>query len=131
LTLEQACLLTTDKQALFADLMGLTKPEYIEWHESQGPVYCSARTKRGKQCRNTIVGATWLQPDEWTTQRTAGGYCAAHGKNMGKAASALAGERYECKTSGPNGTLLQMDGPEEVRRQILVEKKSNLRPTAF
>jgi hypothetical protein len=34
LTLEQAYLLTTDKQALFADLMGLTKPEYIEWHES-------------------------------------------------------------------------------------------------
>lgn len=79
LTLEQAYLLTTDKQALFADLMGLSEPEYIEWHESQGSVYCSGRTKQGKQCRNTIVGATWLQPDEWKTQRTAGGYCAAHG----------------------------------------------------
>ncbi|MBN3785516.1 MULTISPECIES: hypothetical protein [Burkholderia] len=79
LTPEQAFLLTTDKQALFADVMGLTKPEYIEWHESQGSVYCSARTKQGKQCRNTIVGATWLQPDEWKAQRAVGGYCAAHG----------------------------------------------------
>jgi hypothetical protein len=79
LTPEQTYLLTTDKQALFADVMGLSKPEYIEWYESQGSVYCSASTKQGKQCRNTIVGATLLEPKEWLAQRTAGGYCAAHG----------------------------------------------------
>ncbi|WP_186020404.1 hypothetical protein [Burkholderia gladioli] len=79
LTAEQAYLLTMDKQAVFADLMGLTKPEYIEWHQSQGSVYCSARTKQGKQCRNTIVGATWLEPNKWKAQCAAGGYCATHG----------------------------------------------------
>lgn len=79
LTPEQAYQFTTDKEALFADLAGLTKPEYIEWHESQGSVYCSARTKQGKQCRNSIVGATSLEPVEWKAQRAAGGYCTAHG----------------------------------------------------
>jgi hypothetical protein len=79
LTPEQAHRLTTDKQALFAELMGLSVPEYIEWLQSQGSVYCSARTKRGKQCRNFIVGATWLEPEKWKAQRAEGGYCAAHG----------------------------------------------------
>lgn len=79
LTPEQAYRLTTDKQALFADLLGLTKPDYIEWYESQGSVYCSARTRQGKQCRNLIVGATWLEPRKWIAQREAGGYCAVHG----------------------------------------------------
>ncbi|MFP3506913.1 hypothetical protein [Burkholderia sp. SIMBA_062] len=79
LTPEQAYQLTTDKQALFAELTALTKPEYIEWYESQGSVYCSARTKQGKPCRNFIVGATLLEPGEWKAQRAAGGYCAAHG----------------------------------------------------
>jgi hypothetical protein len=79
LTPEQAHRLTTDKEGLFAELMGLTVPEYIEWRESQGSVYCSARTKQGKRCRNFIVGATWLEPDEWKAQRAEGGYCSAHG----------------------------------------------------
>lgn len=79
LTPEQAYQLTTDKQALFAELTALTKPEYIEWYESQGSVYCSARTKQGKPCRNFIVGGTLLEPGEWKAQRAAGGYCAAHG----------------------------------------------------
>ncbi|MFM0239673.1 hypothetical protein [Paraburkholderia phytofirmans] len=79
LTPEQTHRLMTDKQAVFAELMGLSAPEYLEWYESQGSVYCSAHTKQGKQCRNFIVGATWLAPDEWKSQRAAGGYCSAHG----------------------------------------------------
>jgi hypothetical protein len=79
LTPEKVHLLTTDKQAAFADLMGLTKPEYAEWVASQGSVYCSAWTKLGKPCRNYIVGGTWLQPNEWKALRAAGGYCTAHG----------------------------------------------------
>lgn len=79
MTPEQVYLLTTDKQAVFADLMGLTKPEYIEWLHSQGSVYCSEHTKKGEQCRNIIVGATRLAPDDWKAQRGAGGYCATHG----------------------------------------------------
>jgi hypothetical protein len=73
LTPEQAYMLRMDKQVVFAELMGLTKPEYIEWHQSQGSVYCSGRTKQGKQCRNTIVGATWLEPEGWKAKRAAGG----------------------------------------------------------
>lgn len=78
-TPEQVHRLTVDKQAVFAELMGLTVPEYVEWNESQGSVYCSGRTKQGRQCRNFIVGATWLQPKEWRSIRAVGGYCAAHG----------------------------------------------------
>ncbi|WP_345816692.1 hypothetical protein AAGS40_27335 (plasmid) [Paraburkholderia sp. PREW-6R] len=76
---EQAYLLTTDRPAAFASLLGLTRPEYLEWHESQGTVYCSALTKEGAPCRNTVAGATWLCPEEWKARRAAGGFCAAHG----------------------------------------------------
>ncbi|WP_425952990.1 hypothetical protein [Ralstonia pseudosolanacearum] len=77
---EQVLLLAADKQAVFAQVMGLTVPEYIEWYESQGSVYCSARTQKGRQCRNFIAGGTYLESEKWKELRAIGGYCSTHGE---------------------------------------------------
>ena len=79
LTPDQVARLVTDKQAVFAEVMGLSDPEYIEWLQSQGSVYCSGRTRQGRPCRNFIVGGTGLKPDEWKALRAAGGHCTVHG----------------------------------------------------
>ncbi|CAJ0744020.1 hypothetical protein R16034_04035 [Ralstonia edaphis] len=73
LTPEQVLHLTSEKQAVFAQVMGLTVPEYIEWYESQGAVYCSARTLKGHQCRNFIAGGMYLEPEQWKALRAVGG----------------------------------------------------------
>ncbi len=80
LTPEQVTRFGSDKQTVFAQVMGLTVPEYVEWYESQGSVYCSARTRQGRQCRNFIAGGTGLEPEEWKSLRGVGGYCSTHGE---------------------------------------------------
>lgn len=79
LTLEQTLRLLEDKEAVYAELVGLSKPDYIAWQSSDGWVYCCARTKTGKRCRNPISRGTSLEPAAWKTLRDAGGYCAIHG----------------------------------------------------
>lgn len=79
LTPEQVLRLPDDPTAIHAELVGLTKAEYIEWHESQGLVYCSATTAQGRRCRNSIVRSQLLSPEEWKALRQAGGYCPVHG----------------------------------------------------
>lgn len=79
LTPEQVLRLISDKRAVFAQVMGLTVAEYIEWYESQGSVYCSAQTQQGRQCRNSILGGIGLEPEQWKSLRKVGGYCSTHG----------------------------------------------------
>lgn len=79
LTPDQVSRFVDDKQAVFAEVMGLSVPEYIEWVASQGSVYCSETTKRGRPCRNFIIGGTGLNPEEWKALRAAGGHCISHG----------------------------------------------------
>lgn len=78
-TAEQALRLLEDKDAVYGELVGLSKPDYIEWQSSNGSVYCCARTKAGKQCRNPVSGGTWLEPAAWKALHDAKGYCAIHG----------------------------------------------------
>ncbi|MGT2457801.1 hypothetical protein ACU4GI_33405 [Cupriavidus basilensis] len=76
---QQLVRLIADKQSVYAEVMGLTVPEYNEWRQLQGSVCCSAATAHGRQCRNTIPGASWLEPEAWKAARSAGGYCQVHG----------------------------------------------------
>jgi len=78
-TVEQALRLLEDKEAVYGELVGLSKPDYIEWQASDGSVYCCARTKAGKRCRNVVSGGTWLEPTAWKALQDAKGYCTVHG----------------------------------------------------
>ena len=78
-TPEQALRLLKDKHEVYSELVGLSREDYIEWVSSQGSVYCSATTRRGNRCRNTIIGATLLAPSKWKTTCETGGYCSVHG----------------------------------------------------
>ncbi|MCK9511578.1 MAG: hypothetical protein M0R28_10160 [Pigmentiphaga sp.] len=78
-TPEQALRLLQDKYAVYGELVGLSRTNYIEWVASQGSVYCSATTQKGHRCRNPIVGATLLAPSAWKDTYESGGYCAVHG----------------------------------------------------
>lgn len=75
----QALRLLEDKNEIYGELVGLSRTNYIEWVSSQGSVYCSAKTRKGDRCRNTVVGATQLEPAAWKTTYEASGYCATHG----------------------------------------------------
>lgn len=78
-TIEQALRLLEDKEAVYGELVGLSKPDYTEWQASDGSVYCCARTKAGKRCRNVVSGGTWLEPAAWKALHEMKGYCAVHG----------------------------------------------------
>lgn len=67
------------RDAIFAELVGLSRPQYVEWRESQGSVYCSADTLKGKRCTHFAIGGTNLSPEAWLALFTHGGYCRTHG----------------------------------------------------
>lgn len=61
---EQALGLLTDAEQVYAEVLGLTRTQYVEWHASQGCVYCRATTRAGDRCRNFVIRApAWSQPD--------------------------------------------------------------------
>ncbi|MDN0082400.1 hypothetical protein QU487_06485 [Crenobacter sp. SG2305] len=76
---EQAIRLLSDKESVYGEAMGLSKADYVEWHASQGSVYCSELTAAGKRCRNMVVRGTGLRSKEWLKLRDSGGYCKTHG----------------------------------------------------
>lgn len=76
---EQALELLTDAEHVYAEVLGLTRPQYAEWHASQGSVYCRATTRAGDRCRNFVIGGTGLAPARWKALCETGGYCATHG----------------------------------------------------
>ncbi|WP_162600833.1 hypothetical protein [Paraburkholderia sp. C35] len=78
-TPEQVLRLADDPTAIYAELVGLTKAEYLEWFESQGLVYCSGTTVKGQRCKNPIVRPQALSAQDWKKLREDGGYCHAHG----------------------------------------------------
>lgn len=76
---EQALALLTDAEQVYAEVLGLTRTEYVEWHASQGSVYCRATTRAGARCRNFVIGGTGLTPTRWRALCDTGGYCSTHG----------------------------------------------------
>lgn len=62
---EQALGLLTDAEQVYAEVLGLTRTQYVEWHASQGCVYCRATTRAGDRCRNFVIRGTGLEPARW------------------------------------------------------------------
>lgn len=79
ITPQQALRMQTEREAVYAELVGLTAEEYVIWIGQGGSVLCSGRTKAGRACRNPIVGGTLLDAKVWKELNDAGGYCSVHG----------------------------------------------------
>ncbi|SFI01337.1 hypothetical protein [Modicisalibacter xianhensis] len=77
LTPKQLELFWCDPAAAFASVYGVSRSEYIAWHESGYMVRCSELTSKGKRCRNAAVDAHLVpSPDRWVAMQ--GGYCKIH-----------------------------------------------------
>lgn len=76
LTAEQLLDYVKDPVAYLANLYGVTSQEYIEWHQSDYSVRCSAKTSAGKQCKNCVAGGSSVEPKVWVEMQ--GGYCSIH-----------------------------------------------------
>ena len=78
-TIEQAVRLGTEKEQVFAELLGLsTAAEYQEWLQSEGSVFCADRGGRDRRCRNHLPGKARLDPVAWNQAKAIGGLCCIH-----------------------------------------------------
>lgn len=64
--------------SLYAKYYGVFVREYLLWVEDGHSVKCSAKTKSGKQCRNTVTGGSNVDPKVWVEMQNE--YCAVHGE---------------------------------------------------
>lgn len=76
LTPEQLLDYVKDPVAYLAKLYGVSSQEYIEWHQSEYSVRCSAKTTAGKQCKHNVEGGNRVEPKAWVQMQ--GGYCSIH-----------------------------------------------------
>jgi hypothetical protein len=79
ITAVQAARLLDNPTSVYAEVAGLSVPEYSEWKALGGAVLCRENTTAGRACRNPIKGGTSLGPDAWKALNDSGGYCAVHG----------------------------------------------------
>ncbi|MER8389422.1 hypothetical protein NKH14_28710 [Mesorhizobium sp. M1380] len=67
----------SDREKFAAQLLGVSKTQYMDWVKADGAPQCGATTKRGTRCGNFVSGGGQRPIDEWI--RLEGGYCAVHG----------------------------------------------------
>lgn len=66
-----------DPVAFYAKAHGVSVQNYLSWVESNYHVYCSGKTKKGKRCKNVVVGGSNVDADTWANMQ--GSYCSLHG----------------------------------------------------
>ena len=66
-----------NRDAFIASYHGVELQEYLLWLEEEYSVRCGANTKSGKQCKNTAIGGSVVDPIVWVKMQ--GEYCAVHG----------------------------------------------------
>jgi hypothetical protein len=65
LTVEQAARLGSDRNAVLAEIWGVSKSDYISWAASEFNVYCASATATGRQCRNLVAGGSGVKASKW------------------------------------------------------------------
>ena len=61
----------------YANLLGVSKADYIQCHEEEFNVECSAITVKGKKCRQIVRGGHSVTVQQWANLN--GEYCQIHG----------------------------------------------------
>lgn len=75
--LEQAQRFLVDKDAVLAEINGVSKRDYLAWIGAGFCVRCAGVTKSKRRCRQTAVGGNAVSALEWVAKQ--GDYCAVHG----------------------------------------------------
>lgn len=55
---------------------GVTRTQYLDWHESGYSLRCAGLTSRGKPCRNIVEGGSLVGIGRWLELQ--GEYCHVH-----------------------------------------------------
>lgn len=66
-----------DPAAVILKCIGGTYYQHLEWVERGGYVQCCATTRKGRQCKHSVVGFRAMTLLKWLNHP--GGYCAFHG----------------------------------------------------
>jgi hypothetical protein len=70
-------ILLNDPIAIYASHYGVSKAEYLDWENEEFSAHCSAKTSKGKQCKNIVPGGSNVSPGRWVELQ--GEYCTIHG----------------------------------------------------
>lgn len=65
-----------DPTGFLAGHYGVSKADYLGWHQSNYSVICAGRTQAGKACKNFVEGGNAVGPKEWAVLQ--GNYCHLH-----------------------------------------------------
>lgn len=74
---DQVASFVEDREGFAAKIFEVTRQRYLDWVEADGAPRCSAVTKKGKRCSNSVRGGTQRTIKEWL--ELDGGYCPIHG----------------------------------------------------
>lgn len=78
LSTEEVIAYAEDPVGFLAKRYGVSKADYLGWHEAEYRVYCSGFTKSGKRCKATVPGLSYVDsPSLWAESQS--GRCALHG----------------------------------------------------
>jgi hypothetical protein len=77
-TPEEVIEFCNDSVGFYAKIHGVTKSEYGDWLDDLFCVYCAAKTRAGRRCRNIVTGGNQVSPKRWVELQ--GRYCAVHGE---------------------------------------------------
>lgn len=65
-----------DPVGYLAAYYGMSKAEYLAWHQSEYSVYCAGTTRAGKPCKNIVEGGFCVDARRWMELH--GSYCHVH-----------------------------------------------------
>ena len=65
-----------DPPSYLAHHYGITREQYIGWHQSNYSVRCAGKTAKGKPCQNIVENGHFTNPKEWVALQ--GSYCHVH-----------------------------------------------------
>ena len=71
-----------DPVEVYASYYGVDKTDYLKCIDANYMVYCSARTTKGKRCKNHAKEGFSVTPRKWVQMQ--GKYCWLHGGDSGK-----------------------------------------------
>jgi hypothetical protein len=76
LSAEQLMKYIADPPAYLAQHYGVTRQQYLDWHQSDYSVKCCAKTSAGKPCKMIVDGGSGVNPEAWVALQ--GSYCHFH-----------------------------------------------------
>lgn len=78
MTPAEVVLYANDPVEFLAKRYGVSKADYLGWHQDGYRVICSAKTSKKKQCKASVAGLSGIyDPKVWAKHQ--GEYCTTHG----------------------------------------------------